>query len=128
MVEVLAQTLQHMFQQEVTLERDMAAPDSFGAQTPPDWQPLAPIPCRLWWWKGSKSTDKSPSNQYARPEATYDETGGDIALPAGTDVTTLDRVGAVLDLETNEIIEEGPFRIISVNRYEDHVELSLERP
>lgn len=125
---MLSQTLTHMFTQTVILERDMASPDSLGAKTPPDWQPLSAVECQLWWWKGSKSTDKSPSNQYARPEATYDETGGDMALPDGTDVTTSDRVGAVTDLETGETIEEGPFRVISVNRYSTHVELSLERP
>lgn len=125
---MLTQTLEHMFTQEVTIERDMASPDAFGAQSAPDWQPLAPSPARLWWWKGSRSTDKSPSNQYARPEATYDETGGDMALPAGTDITTLDRIGAVLEPATGEVVEEGPFRVVAVNRYSDHVELSLERP
>lgn len=128
MVAVLAQTLQHMFTQQVTIERDISEPDAFGAATKPIYELLAPVEGVLWWWKGSKSTDKSPSNQYARPEATYDETGGDMALPAGTDITTLDRIGAVLDLETGETVEEGPFRVIAVNRYSDHVELSLERP
>jgi hypothetical protein len=117
-----------MFDDEVVIERNVASSDEWGAEMPPDWQSHLVVECALWWWKGSKSTDKSPSNQYARPEATYDETGGDIALPAGTDVTTLDRIGAVTDLETGEVIEEGPFRIVSVNRYKDHVELSLERP
>lgn len=121
-------TLAQLLIQTVVIERDVQPPNEWGSETPHDWQPHATVECRLWWWKGSRSSAKSPSEQYARPQATYDETGGDMLLPDGTDVTTADRLGAVTDTQTGEVIDEGPFRILSVNRYEDHVELSLARP
>jgi hypothetical protein len=124
---ILQYTMDSILTDVVVLERDFAEPDEFAAEQPQDWQPLSEPKCRLWWWKGSKTTARSASQQYARPQATYDLTGGDLALPLGTDVTTEDRVGRVTDAE-GERVEEGPFRILSVNRYETHVELSLERP
>jgi hypothetical protein len=125
---MLPYTLSEIYTQTVVIERDEAEPDEFGAVTKAEWLPVGETVCRLWWWKGSKSTAKSASNQYARPQATYDETGGDLALPLDTDVKVTDRLGAVTDVSTGEVIDEGPFRIVSLNRYEDHIELSLERP
>lgn len=125
---MLEQTLSQLLIQTVVIERNQGGKDAAGATLPPNWEPLSTVECRLWWWKGSRSSGKSPSDQFARPQATYDETGGSMALPDGTDVTTSDRLGAVTDTLTGEVIDEGPFRILSVNRYEDHVELSLERP
>lgn len=123
----MASVLQTLMDQEAVIERDTAVPDEAGGKTGRDWQPLATVECVLWWWKGSKSSDKSPSAQYARPQATIDITGGDMMLPLGTDVTDRDRIGTVTN-EEGEVLEEGPFRIIAVNRYSDHIELSLESP
>lgn len=116
-----------IYTQKVVIERDHASPDAFGAAVATEWEVLSTVPCRAWWWKGSKSSDKSPSAQYARPQTSINVTGGDMSVPLGTDVTDLDRVGALLDSAGN-VIEEGPFRVIAVNPYEDHIELSLERP
>lgn len=124
---MLEYTLSTILTQTAFLERDRGTVDGSGGKTATDWQPLAEVACRLWWWKGSKSSDKSPSAQFARPQATLNVTGGDLALPLGTDVTDEDRLAKVVDPVSGETLE-GPFRIIAVNPYEDHIECSLERP
>lgn len=124
---MLTNTEAEIYSQTVVLERLSSKADSFGAEREQEWAELSRPPCRLWWWKGSKSTDKSASAQYARPQTTLNETGGDMILPLGIDVTDLDRVARVLD-EDGDVITVGPFRVLSVNPYEDHIELSLERP
>jgi hypothetical protein len=124
---VLDYTLEQILTQVAHFERDVGTVDGSGGKMAVDWQPSGEVPCRMWWWKGSKSSDKSPSAQFARPQATINVTGGDMAVPLGTDVTNEDRLAKVVD-PTNGQTLEGPFRVIAVNEYEDHVELSLERP
>jgi hypothetical protein len=124
---VLETTLTAMMSEVAIFERQRATADASGGIRKRDWTLLSKTECRLWWWKGSKSSDKSPSAQFARPQATIDVTGGDMMLPLGTDVTEEDRLARVTDEEGN-VREEGPFRIVAVNTYETHIELSLERP
>lgn len=116
-----------VYTQIAVIERNGGATNGLGAETALAWQPLAKVPCRAWWWKGSRSSDKSPSGQYARPQLTMNVTGGDMAMPLGTDVTDEDRIAEVTD-RTGATVEKGPFRVIAVNTYNDHLELSLERP
>lgn len=123
---VLESVLQGLMNEQAVIERDAATPDAAGGKTKRDWRPLSTVECCLWWWKGSKSSDKSPSAQYARPQATINITGGDMMVPLGTDVTDKDRIGSVTNEEGED--QEGPFRVIAVNRYSTHIELSLELP
>jgi hypothetical protein len=120
-------TLQEILSQRAVIQRDKGARDALGGEGKTNWETISTAKCRLWWWKGSKGTDKSASKQFARPSATVDVTGGEMAVPLGTDVTEQDRILRVTT-PSGEVLEEGPFRILSVNRYESHVELSLERP
>jgi hypothetical protein len=124
---MLAFTLAKIMVQLAVIERDQAKPDAFGAEVATDWKALSTVACRLWWWKGSKGTDKSASAQYGTPQATINVTGGDMCVPLGTDITDMDRIAKVTSL-SGDLVEEGPFRVLSVNQYETHIELSLERP
>jgi hypothetical protein len=124
---MLSYTLQHILSQRAVIEREKAATDSFGGKPKAEWATLSIAHCRLWWWKGSKGTDKSSSKEVGRPQATIDITGGEMAVPLGTDVTAEDRIAKVTTPD-GTVLEEGPFRILSVNVYETHIELSLERP
>src|SRR5580698_9749342 len=123
----LAYTLAKMFTQEIVIERNTASVDALGAAKEAEWEPHVTVKGRLWWWKGSKSTDKSASQQYARPQATINETGGDLAVALGTDGTEEARV-AQGKTAARALIGKCPFRVRSVNPDEDHLELSLERP
>lgn len=116
-----------VYTQIAVFERNDGASNGLGAETALNWQALSKVPCRAWWWKGSRSSDKSPSAQYARPQLTLNTTGGDMAVPLGTDVTDEDRLAEVTDQDGNTV-EKGPFRVIAVNTYNDHLELSVERP
>ena len=124
---VMQSVLQNLMTQQAVIERDKSTTDAAGGKIKREWAAIATVECCLWWWKGSKSSDKSPSAQYARPQATIDITGGDMMVPLGTDVTDKDRIGAVTN-EEGEQAEEGPFRVLAVNRYSTHIELSLETP
>jgi hypothetical protein len=126
---MLPYTLAGIMIQQATIERLESTADALGATTANDWTVVSTVACRLWWWKGSKGTDKSASGQYARPQTTINVTGGDMCVPLGTDVTDLDRIGRVTQkTPIGELVELGPFRVLSVNQYETHIELSLERP
>lgn len=116
-----------IYTQVAVLQRNESGRTQFGAEKEAEWVTHATTPCRAWWWKGSRSSDKSPSSQYARPETTVNETGGDMAMPLGVDVTDEDRLLRLEDEEGN-VIEEGPYRIIAVNHYDDHIELTLAKP
>lgn len=124
---MLPYTRGRIFTERVILERDESGVDALGAAREAQWEEYLTSKCRLWWWKGSKSTDKSASEQYARPQATINVTGGDMAVPLGTDVTEADRVARV-EKADGSVVTVGPFRVLAVNAYKDHLELSLERP
>lgn len=124
---MLPYTRSRTFIESAVFQRDISSTDALGAAQAAEWEEYATSKCRVWWWKGSKSTDKSASEQYARPQATINVTGGDMAVPLGTDVTDEDRVARVLNAD-GTVFAEGPFRVLSVNPYKDHLELSLERP
>lgn len=123
---MLAVTEAQIYTQVIQFERNDATVNLLGQTKASDWQPSVSCPGFLWWWKGSKSTAKSASAEYARPQVSVDVTGATIVIPLGVDVIEEDRVMHVE--EGGEIVETGPFRILSVNRYSDHVEISLERP
>jgi hypothetical protein len=123
---MLACTESKIYTQVAVFERNVRVVDRLGARTKSEWEESATAICRLWWWKASRSSDKSPSDQYARPQASIDVTGANVFVPLGTDVTDEDRLARVE--ENGEVVAAGPFRIFAVNRYVDHLELALERP
>lgn len=115
-----------IFTETVYFERNDATRDVLGARKASKWDPHGSAYCRTWWWKGSKSSAKSPSEQVARPQDTLSLTGGEMALPLDTDVTEEDRVTRIVN-ENGETVQ-GPFRVIAVNPYSDHIEITIERP
>lgn len=116
--------LDQILTQQVVLERDMGGTDSFGAELPPDWQPLVTVPCRFWWWKQGY---RGPAKEAVSPERTVPVGDGAIAVAAGVDVTEQDRVGQVLNRD-NSVYHEGPLNILAVQVHETHVELIVRRP
>jgi hypothetical protein len=83
----------------------------------PDWGlHLDDVPCRAW-------TESASEPVADRQTAAYE--GRRLALPLGTNVTESDRIAEVR--ERGEVIFEGPMSIEGVQRFPDHLELSLER-
>ena len=83
----------------------------------PDWQPLAVVPCRAWTNAGRELVDAD------RTAVVVDRR---VSVPLATDVTEADRVANVTD-RTGAIVFEGPMNVEAVLRFDDHLELSLER-
>jgi len=105
-----------------TIERDASADESaprtgWNQSDEPDWQPIAEdVPCRAW-------TESVAEPAADRQTAAYE--GRRLALPLGIDVSESDRIGEVVD--RGAVIFEGPMNIEGVQRFPDHLELSLER-
>lgn len=116
--------LAQVLTQQLALERDMAEPDAYGAETAPDWQPLVTVPCRFWWWT---ETSRGPARESATTERTVATGDGGMVIESGPDVTTDDRVANVLDKSGN-VIQAGPFEIAAVLAQETHTEIFVRRP
>lgn len=104
------------------IERDVNAADAaprtgWNQSDDPDWQEhLTSLPCRAWTESVGEPADD-------RKTAAYE--GRRLAVAVGTDVTESDRVAGVTD--RGAVLFEGPMSIEGVQRYPDHLELTLER-
>jgi len=116
--------LDRLLVERAVLERDTARRDAYGAETTPDWQPLATVRCKVWWWP---QTQRGPAREFVDTSRTVEVGDGGIMLPAGTDVTPEDRVAHVTDAAGNTI-HTGPFAITAVIEQDGHIELSVRRP
>lgn len=115
--------LDHAFTQQAVLERDHATPDAQGGKRSRDWQPLATVPCFMWWGTGSVLT--RIGDPLARPEATPDLNVGGMIVPEGTDVTARDRIGQIL--EDGDVLVDDKLEILAVAPYEGLTELTFQR-
>lgn len=118
-------TLNRMLIQQAPVERDVAVLDDLGGEAKADRQVVATVRCRFWWWRESGS--RSPSREYATPERTIHFTGGGALLEPGADVKAGDHLANILD-EDGEVVVFGPFRVVSFEVIEDHLECALMRP
>lgn len=121
----LAYTLDRLLIQQAPVERDEGELDEFSGEPKADRQVIGTVRCRFWWWRESGS--RSPSREYATPERTIHFTGGGVLLEPGADVQPGDHLAAIQDPDGNEIVH-GPFRVVSFEVVEDHLEAALMRP
>src|SRR5438132_797565 len=116
--------LDQVLTQHVELQRDQATADAYGAETAPNWQSLATVRCRFWWWTQGY---RGPAHEGVSPERTVSVGDGGLLVPLGTDVTALDRVADILDAQFN-VVQAGPLEIVAVSAQETHIELYVRRP
>lgn len=106
--------------QRLSTERDQGAGavDDWGGSGGPDWQAhLTDVPCRVWTMAAREPVDDEKTVVIEDRRAT---------VPLGTDVTEADRVAQVTD-RTGAVIFPGPIGVEGVLRFDDHLELLLER-
>lgn len=128
---LLAYTVERTLTQQAVIQRDMAAADDLGAETSADWQTLATVACRMWWWRESS---RGPAREEMQPQGVVAMAEGGMAFPAGTDITTEDRVGQVNDWHpelgvSGEWVEAvaGPFKVVAVMHHVSHTEIAWIR-
>jgi len=125
----LAYTLQTLMTEQCVIERAKRTYDGGGAQSKPQWLPHLTVQCRLWWDKGSGV--RSQQRTYVSPVRTADFSAGGLILPVGTDVTRLDRITEIqqLDPVSGEWVTyiSGDIEISAVLNQEDHMEIELVR-
>ena len=102
-----------------SIERDANAggSDAWGGPPAPDWQPLASVRCNAW---------TSAGRELVEADRTAVIVDRRVSVPLGTDITEADRVVSVTT-RSGALVFEGPMNVSAVVRFEDHVELSLER-
>lgn len=112
--------------ERAVIERDTGSRSAHGAERKASWGAHATVHCAFWWWHSESG--RSVSRQFTDVERTVNRRGGGIAVPIGTDVLDTDRVARITNAE-GETIVEGPFRIVSIETWEEsHMELSLMEP
>lgn len=121
---MLAYTFNSTLTQRALIERDEASADKWGAETKSERKVIAQVPCLF---SPFVEQSRSRSAERADPVRTIAEIPALLIIPAGTDVTDRDWIKEVLDAKGNRLVE-GPFRVVGVVPYEDHMELALERP
>lgn len=115
--------LERILTMEAEFERDIAVADDYGAEGAKDWQPLATVPCFLWWGNGAAATRLGQPQQ--RPEQTVDLSVGGIVLPGGIDVTDRDRISQVKNAAGATVA--GTLFILAVAPFEGLTEISFRR-
>lgn len=115
--------LGNTFTQQAVLERDEATLDAQGGKPARDWQPLATVPCFMWWGTGSVLT--RIGDPQARPEATPDLNVGGMIVPEGTDITARDRITQIL--QDGNVLFDDKLEILAVAPYEGLTELTFQR-
>ena len=99
-------------------ERDAnTAKDEYNQSLPPNWQPLAVVPCFVWFPTERKVDDTTKTAQVSRLLA---------MAPLGTDITVADRIANVTNRRSTELFA-GPLSIQTVIRKADHLLLELRR-
>lgn len=121
----LAYTLNRLLTEQAPVERDVGERDKFGGEAKADRQIVATVRCRFWWWREAGS--RSPSREYATPERTIHFTGGGVLLEPDADVLAGDHLASIQDPDGNVLVP-GPFRVVSFEVVEDHLEAALMRP
>jgi hypothetical protein len=121
----LGYTLNRLLTEQAPVERDVGELDDFGGEAKADRQVIGTVRCRVWWWREAGS--RSPSREYATPERTIHFTGGGVLLEPGADVLPGDHLANIED-EDGNVIVHGPFRVVSFEIVEDHLEAALMRP
>jgi hypothetical protein len=116
--------LTQVLTQQAVLERDHATLDEWNQPGPSDWQPLATVACRHWWWTQG---GRGPSHEFTSPDRTVSVDEGGIVIPPDVDVTAIDRVARITDPAGNTILP-GPLQILAVLVHETHIELVVRRP
>lgn len=116
-------TLGQVLTQQAVLERDMGTVDAYGASAGSDWQPLATVPCRFWWWRESS---RGPARELTSPQRTAGIGDGGLIVGSGLDVTIGDRLSRVLDA-SGDVVQAGPFDIVAVLAQEGHLEVFVRR-
>lgn len=106
-----------------TLERDHVVVDDLGGRPAQDWQPLAVVPCFLWWGNGTAAT--RIGGPQPQPQATVDLNVGGIVMPDGTDVTARDRITQIVNRNGREVA--GALEILGVAPFEGLTEISFRR-
>lgn len=101
------------------IERDVNAggSDAWGGSPSPDWQAHLTVACNAWTNAGREMVEAD------RTAVVEDRRA---SVPLGTDVTEGDRVASVTT-RTGALLFEGPMNVQAVLRFEDHLELILER-
>jgi hypothetical protein len=111
--------IRSLFRHRCTIERDAADEDEFGAEVAADWQPhLEEQPCRFWMVRPQGEIENVSSSRTVAVEEIQ------LAVPAGTDVTTADRI-AVVTNRLGTTLMDGPLRIDSVTVKSKFLQLSL---
>jgi hypothetical protein len=125
--------LEALMTMQATIERDMSVRDTHGSKSRADWQPIstvpsvtgigAPVACFLWWGTGPMIARAGKVLQ--QPEQTVDLLVGGMVMPAGTDVTPLDRIAQVVDANGNEVA--GRLKILVVAGFIQVTEIGFRR-
>lgn len=121
---MLAYTFNSTLTQRALIERDEATADKWGAETKSERKVIAEVACLF---SPFVQQSRSRSEERATPVRTIAEIPALLIVPVGTDVTERDWIKEVIDAKGARLID-GPFRVIGVVPYEDHMELALERP
>jgi len=102
------------------VERSVSAGlDAYGHPTPPDWQPLAVVPCHA--WHSERPSMVADGEKVARVEVLW------CALPVGADVRPVDRIARIED-RLGSVVFPGVWVIASaLRRRFGYVEAQLER-
>lgn len=95
-----------------------ASNDAWGNPIAEDWETLQEdVPCTAWLAVG---TETSTGERTIVTELRH------ISVPVGTDITELDRI-LVVNTRSGGVHFDGPMGIVSVTKYEDHIEIGMER-
>jgi hypothetical protein len=122
---MLAYTLKRTLTQKAIIETDKATEDKFGGEVTRERQVTAEVPCLL---APYVEASRGRAEQRATSVRTVSTQPALLIVERGVNVST-DRhwVKEVLDAKGSQLMG-GPWRIVGVDVFEDHMELELERP
>lgn len=106
-------------------ERDERILDKYGGEKERNWKRIGEPRCELAWWRVVSGV--GAAKEYADPEATLFFNGGYVIFEPGTEILEGDRV-LEIKRAAGGLMASGPFRVISVMPWRNHVEANIMRP
>jgi len=117
--------LERALTQQAEIERNQATvADDWGGEGASDWQPLATVPCFLWW--GTSRSTRGIGSVDVGGDFLVDLNAGGMIVPEGTDITAHDRIGRVLAQDATTVIAER-LEILAVAPFEGLTEIGFRK-
>ncbi len=116
---MLPYTWDQVLVQKALIERDEAPRNKWGAETKAERVVVGEAPCVL---APFVEASRGRAEETATPVRTVAQIPALLIVPRDTDVAEKDWIKEIRDREGNQLVA-GPFRVIGVIPYEDHLEL-----